>query len=133
MAFVLHPQLQQDSELLTTLKLCEVRLMNNALYPWLILVPQRTDISEIFELNAADQAQLWQEITIISQALKNFTNCHKINTAALGNVVPQLHIHIIARFKEDVMWPKPVWGGPAQPYDDLNTAITHFQLHLRDI
>ncbi len=122
-AFELHPQLALDSALLLQLPLCQVRLMNNACYPWLILVPTRANITEIFDLTLDDQHILQQEISTVAKKLKAKTHCDKINIAALGNMVPQLHIHIIARFRDDADWPKPVWGGANAPYADLERTV----------
>jgi diadenosine tetraphosphate (Ap4A) HIT family hydrolase len=95
-----------------------VLAINNADYPWLILVPRRAGVREIFELEPADSARLMEEIALASRALKAVTGCDKLNIAAIGNVVPQLHIHIVARWKDDSLWPKPVWGSaPARPAD----------------
>lgn len=97
--------------------LCRVLLMNNSNYPWLILVPRREGVREIFELTEADQQQLLRESSQVSQALVKLVNPDKINIAALGNMVPQLHIHHIARFRNDPAWPAPVWGhSEAAPY-----------------
>lgn len=116
-AFTLHPQLAGDSLPVGDLTLSQLRLSNDAGFPWLILIPRRADVSEIIELDEADRAVLMQEIAAVSQALKTLTGCDKLNVAALGNMVPQLHIHVIARFKGDPAWPKPVWGQvPAKPY-----------------
>ena len=109
-AFALDPRLAADTLRLGSLKLCEVLLFNDSRFPWLILVPARAGLVEIVDLNAEDRALLMQEISIASQALKKVTNCHKLNVAALGNQVRQLHVHVIARFEADAAWPNPVWG-----------------------
>ena len=108
--FILHPQLENDSALVTELVLCSVRLINDANYPWLILVPRIANISDIIDLNAAQQQMLWQESALVSRALKYLFTPDKLNIAALGNMVPQLHLHHIARYQNDVSWPKPIWG-----------------------
>jgi diadenosine tetraphosphate (Ap4A) HIT family hydrolase len=108
--FTLDPQLARDTRPVGDLVLCRVLLTNDANYPWLILVPRRTGASEIIDLDSADQAQLTAEIAQVSRVLKDITRCDKINVAALGNVVAQLHVHIIARTRNDAAWPKPVWG-----------------------
>jgi diadenosine tetraphosphate (Ap4A) HIT family hydrolase len=110
MSFVLHPQLANDTFLMTDLPLCRVLLMNESRYPWLILVPRRPDIREIYELTPPDRQQFWQESDQVSRALVAICQPDKLNIAALGNVVPQLHIHHIARFTQDEAWPAPVWG-----------------------
>lgn len=113
----LHPQLADDTHPLAQFALCEVRLMDDANHPWLILVPRVENAVEVIDLDAAQQAQLMQEIDRASRALQAAVKPHKLNLAALGNVVPQLHIHVIARFHDDIAWPRPVWGmATAQPY-----------------
>jgi len=115
--FELHTQLAKDCALLGDLPLCRVLLMNDALYPWLILVPQRAEIAEIFQLSGIDQQQLLTESSAVAGALAGHFRADKMNMAALGNVVPQLHLHIIVRYRGDAAWPRPVWGVlPAQPY-----------------
>ncbi len=118
-AFALDPQLAQDTVAIGELKLCRLLLSKDANYPWLPLVPHRPGITEIIDLGADAQAQLMTEIADVAQALKDITQCDKLNVAALGNMVPQLHVHIIARRKSDVAWPRPVWGvAPAIAYGD---------------
>lgn len=113
----LHPQLADDTHPLAQFALCEVRLMDDANHPWLILVPRVENAVEVIDLDAAQQAQLMQEIDRASRALQVAVKPHKLNVAALGNVVPQLHVHVIARFQDDIAWPRPVWGmATAQPY-----------------
>lgn len=109
-AFELHPQLAADTYVVGNLPLCRVLLMNESRYPWLILVPQRADTTEIHQLVAADRTQLWEESDLVSRQLMQLFKADKLNIAALGNVVPQLHLHHIARFKTDAAWPAPVWG-----------------------
>ncbi len=117
--FVLHPQLEKDSELVTELMLCSVRLINDINYPWLILVPQVANISDVIDLSDAQQQTLWQESASVSRALKHLFTPDKLNVAALGNMVPQLHLHHIVRYKNDVSWPKPIWGQvPSKAYSD---------------
>ncbi|MFT5924532.1 MAG: diadenosine tetraphosphate (Ap4A) HIT family hydrolase [Paraglaciecola sp.] len=108
--FVLHPQLKKDSELVIELDLCSVRLINDAHYPWLILVPRVANVSDVIDLNNAKQQLLWQESALVSQVLKHLFTPDKLNIAALGNVVPQLHLHHIVRYQNDISWPKPIWG-----------------------
>jgi len=128
-AFTLHPQLAGDSIAIGDLALSHLRLLNDASFPWLLLIPKHPDISEIIELDEADRTVLMQEIAAVSQALKALTGCDKLNVAALGNMVPQLHIHVIARFKGDPAWPKPVWGQvPARPYAEAVAADLISQL-----
>jgi diadenosine tetraphosphate (Ap4A) HIT family hydrolase len=121
--FVLHPQLEKDSELVTELRLCSVRLINDANYPWLILVPQVADIKEVIDLSDAQQQMLWQESAVVSRALKHLFTPDKLNLAALGNMVPQLHLHHIVRYQNDLSWPKPIWGQvQAKPYSEQKLA-----------
>src|SRR5690606_6868492 len=108
--FELDAQLQRDTVHVLHLGLCELRLMNDRRWPWLILVPKRPHISESHELQPLDQAVLTFETNLVSAALKAATNCTKINTGALGNRVRQLHVHVIARNEGDPNWPGPVWG-----------------------
>ena len=108
--FNLHPQLEKDCEIIGDYPLCRLLLLNDRQYPWVILVPRREDITESFQLNIQDQLQLQKESTNVLAMLAKHFNADKMNVAALGNVVPQLHIHHIARFKNDPAWPKPVWG-----------------------
>ncbi|MBK8452611.1 MAG: HIT family protein [Thiofilum sp.] len=116
--FTLHPQLAKDTVWVTDLALCKVLLMNDAQYPWLILVPQLADLREIYELNSEQRQMLWEESDQVSRVLVQVFNPIKLNIAALGNMVPQLHIHHIARFTTDPAWPAPVWGKvPAQSYE----------------
>lgn len=119
--FALHPQLAADTLPVARLGLSRLLLMNDATYPWLILVPERPGLSELYELSADDQIQLMTEVTAVSRALTAACGPQrvpaKLNVAALGNVVPQLHVHVIARYRDDPAWPAPVWGRvPAQPY-----------------
>jgi diadenosine tetraphosphate (Ap4A) HIT family hydrolase len=119
LGFSLHPQLAADTTPVGDLPLTRVLLMNDANYPWLILVPRLPGVSEIIGLEENAQVQLTAEIARVSTALRALTACDKLNVAALGNVVPQLHVHVIARRRDDAAWPKPVWGvRPAKPYED---------------
>ncbi len=124
--FELDPRIERDSEPLMWLGLCELRLMDDSRWPWLLLIPQRPGITEIHDLTPLDQTMLAFESNMVSQALKAVTGCRKINVAALGNVVPQLHMHVIARNENDCAWPGPVWGhGERTPYrrEDLHRFI----------
>ncbi|MDI7862927.1 HIT family protein [Rhizobiaceae bacterium n13] len=99
--------------------LCELRLQNDRRWPWIVLVPQRDGMTEVFDLAPLDQAVLTFEMNLVATALKNATGATKINVGALGNIVRQLHVHIIARNEGDAAWPGPVWGhGTAEPYDE---------------
>jgi diadenosine tetraphosphate (Ap4A) HIT family hydrolase len=118
MPFTLHPQLERDTVPVCDLALSRVLLMNDANYPWLILVPRRESVVEIVDLAEDDRQQLMGEIARASSALKAVTECEKLNVAAIGNMVPQLHVHVVARRHSDPVWPKPVWGAlPPAVYD----------------
>jgi diadenosine tetraphosphate (Ap4A) HIT family hydrolase len=110
MAFILDHRLAESSFFIADWELCRVSLKSDKTWPWLYLVPRRNDIREIYELTAPDQNQLIHEISLASQALTALYRPDKINTAALGNMVPQLHVHVFARFKDDPAWPRPVWA-----------------------
>ncbi len=115
--FTLHEVLAADTVLLTDWPLCRVLLMDDATYPWMILVPRRTGLRDLHDLAAEDCAVAMEEIGEASRRLQALYGAEKMNIAALGNVVPQLHIHIIARFSTDAAWPRPVWGvAPRQRY-----------------
>ena len=115
--FQLHPRLESDTFFLGSLPLCRVHLMNEARYPWLILVPQRAGLEEILDLDEPEKVNLIEEISLVSARLKAVTQPDKLNVASIGNLVPQLHVHIVARFKMDAAWPNPVWGrSPPEPY-----------------
>lgn len=133
--FVLHPQLEKDCFVIGRLSLCLLLIMNDRNYPWFILVPQRQNISEIFQLTAADQSTLWRESGMLSEALYRHFAADKMNIAALGNVVPQLHIHHIVRYRKDPAWPAPIWGKlPAEPYPEceLQELLTNLTPVLGD-
>jgi diadenosine tetraphosphate (Ap4A) HIT family hydrolase len=115
--FELHAQLQRDTLFVCDLPLSRVLLMNDSRYPWVILVPRIAAIREIHELSQQDQIRLWQETSLCAERLSTLIHADKMNVAALGNVVSQLHMHVIARKVGDAAWPQPVWGrGEAQPY-----------------
>ncbi len=131
--FTLHPQLAKDCISLGNLTVCQVLLLNDSQYPWVILVPRRDNITELYQLNKDDLAQCQAESITMSKLLMAHFNGDKLNTGALGNLVPQCHLHHIVRFKTDAAWPKPVWGAvPPVPYtkealaqltSELRTAI----------
>jgi len=128
--FHLHERLAADTVPLAEWPLCRVLLMNDAGYPWLILVPARPGICEIHELSAPDRRQLMAEIAAAAQQLQQAVQAHKINVAALGNVVAQLHVHVVARFRDDPAWPRPVWGAvPARPYTPEELRAQRELLH----
>jgi diadenosine tetraphosphate (Ap4A) HIT family hydrolase len=116
-AFTLHPQLKRDTAPLGDLPLSRVLLMNDTNFPWLIAVPRHPGAVELFDLDARERMQLMDELALLAELLKDLTGCDKINVAAIGNVVPQLHVHVVARRRDDPAWPRPVWGAlPARPY-----------------
>jgi diadenosine tetraphosphate (Ap4A) HIT family hydrolase len=131
--FPLHPQLEKDFIFVQDWPLCQLLFKNDTQFPWLILIPKRLDLTEIHDLSSTDQIQLIQEISKASLLMKKIFNAHKINIGALGNMVPQLHIHVIARFEDDEAWPHAVWGHTANvPYkreyiedilDQLKTSL----------
>jgi diadenosine tetraphosphate (Ap4A) HIT family hydrolase len=121
--FALDPRLAQDTVLVCDWALSAVRLMNDRRYPWLVLVPRRAGLVEPFDLPIAERAQLWREVEHAGALLKRATACRKINIGALGNIVAQLHVHVVARDEGDAAWPGPVWGkGVAERYDDAALA-----------
>jgi diadenosine tetraphosphate (Ap4A) HIT family hydrolase len=129
--FALDPRLQQDNLLIGDFPLCRLLLMNDAQYPWFILVPRREEVSELFQLGADEQRQLWQETTFLAETLKDTFGADKMNVAALGNVVSQLHMHVIVRRREDAAWPSPVWGRhPAVAYSPEQVAAIRAKLRL---
>lgn len=113
----LHPQLAQECQWLGRLSACQVLLMNDSRYPWLILVPNQEGLTELDQLSELWILSVHEDIRSASQALRTLFQPDRLNVAALGNVVPQLHIHVIARFRQDAAWPRPVWGvHPPLPY-----------------
>jgi diadenosine tetraphosphate (Ap4A) HIT family hydrolase len=110
--WTLHPKLRADTVMVGDLALSRLLAMNDAEYPWLILVPRRVAVTEMFDLGP-EQALLMDEIARTSSALMGATRCDKLNVAAIGNVVPQLHVHVVARYKTDPLWPRPMWGATA--------------------
>jgi diadenosine tetraphosphate (Ap4A) HIT family hydrolase len=115
--WALDPQLARDTVKAGDLPLARVLVMNDANYPWLILVPRIPGVVELIDLDDEQQAQLMDEIAMLSRVLKDVTGCHKLNVAAIGNVVAQLHVHVVGRRQDDPAWPRPVWGhAPARPY-----------------
>ena len=118
--FELNPILEQDSTPAVKWPLCQVRLINDNRFPWIILVPARPDLREFHDVASDEQTLFLGEINRVSQVLKQITSADKMNVASLGNQVAQLHIHVIARFQTDAAWPGPVWGvGQAVPYEPV--------------
>lgn len=127
MTFTLHPALAKDTLLLGRFPLCLVTLMNSASFPWVILVPAENNLSEITDLNAPRRIALMEEIHHTASIMQKIYAPDKMNIATLGNKVPQLHIHVIARFTTDEKWPDPVWGYPVKPYTETGKEET---LHI---
>ncbi|MFZ5606923.1 MAG: HIT domain-containing protein [Pseudomonadota bacterium] len=129
----LDPRLADDTAPVIDLPLCEVRLMDDANHPWLILVPRVPEAVEIIDLDPAQRTRLSAEIDLAARALKALFKPDKLNVAALGNQVPQLHVHVIARFRDDIAWPRPVWGAAnARPYapEELVQRVTALRAAL---
>ncbi len=119
--FELHPQLAKDSYPLAQWPLCEVRVIKDANYPWLVLIPRKPGLKDYDDLSPEDMVLAGEEIRELSGALRKLYRPDKLNVAALGNQVPQLHIHVVARFHNDAAWPNPIWGAvPARPYSGDN-------------
>ncbi|NBV06168.1 MAG: HIT domain-containing protein [Proteobacteria bacterium] len=132
--FVLDLKLKADTFFITDLKMSHLLLMNNANYPWLILVPRKPDLVELVDLSFAEQSEVLREINLVSKILQKKFQPKKLNIANLGNIVRQLHIHIIARFEDDAAFPKPVWGEATKPYaeKDAQNLIAELKLHLKN-
>ncbi|ELA08548.1 histidine triad (HIT) protein [Moraxella macacae 0408225] len=126
--FNLHPQLAKDTFLVGEFPLSTCRLMNDCQFPWLILIPRVAGAKELYELTASDQAQFLRESSWLSSQLAKTFQADKMNIAALGNQVPQLHFHHIVRYHNDSAWPNPVWGMPAIPY--TSQVLSHMQQTL---
>ncbi|WP_278387476.1 HIT domain-containing protein [Pseudomonas oryzihabitans] len=115
--FQIDPRLAEDTLEVASLTLCQVLLLNDRRYDWLVLVPRRESVTEILDLSPQDQAQLWREVTLVAQVLRRAQPDLKLNIGALGNVVRQLHLHILLRQEGDPAWPGPVWGhSPREPH-----------------
>ncbi|MFV9647751.1 HIT domain-containing protein [Pseudomonas marginalis] len=127
--FALDQRLQQDTLVIGDFPLCRLLLSDDSNYPWFILVPRINGISEVFQLDVADQQILWKETTLLAQLLNEGLGADKMNIGALGNVVSQLHVHVIVRKRDDAAWPAPVWGKhPARPYTDEQVAAVRVRL-----
>lgn len=134
--FELHPRLAQDTFYIADLPLCRLLLMNDCRYPWLILVPRQASLTEVYQLEPEKQHQLWQESAQVGERLMQFTHADKLNIAALGNQVPQLHVHHVARFHNDSSWPAPIWGiGTAEAYqpEHSESLIASLQQLVADL
>ncbi len=132
MTFKLHPQLQEDTCPVGSLPLCHVLLMNNADYPWVILVPNQNNLADFTDLSKEDRSIDMEEINHVMLVMEHIYSPDKINMAALGNMVPQLHVHVIARYKTDNAWPHPIWGRGGAPYSAqaLREHVTILQTQL---
>lgn len=120
MSFALHPRLEADTVFVADWPLSRLLLMNDVRYPWLILVPRREGAVEIADLPQPDQSALMEEIVRVQNILRDLPGVQKLNVGALGNLVPQLHVHVIGRRPGDPAWPGPVWGhSPAEPYGEV--------------
>jgi len=127
--FALDQRLQQDTLTIGDFPLCRLLLSNDSNYPWFILVPRINGISEVFQLSVIDQQKLWNETTTLAQLLSDGFGADKMNIGALGNVVSQLHVHVIVRKRDDMAWPAPVWGKhPARPYTEEQVAAIRARL-----
>lgn len=127
--FALDSRLKQDTWLIGDFPLCSLLLSNDSNYPWFILVPRREGISELFQLDEHDQQLMWAETTALARTLKDAFGADKMNVATLGNVVSQLHMHVIVRYQADVAWPGPVWGKhPAKPYTQAEVGAIQDKL-----
>jgi len=133
--YKLDPQLQQDTVHLGQFKLCDVLLMNDSQFPWVILVPRRGSTNELYQLSKEERYEQSDESAYVSQRLSDYFEADSMNIAALGNVVPQLHIHHVVRKESDPLWPKPVWGAiQAKPYakEDLQKMVDELTLLFSD-
>jgi diadenosine tetraphosphate (Ap4A) HIT family hydrolase len=132
--FQLHPQLQKDCFVLGQFELCQVLLMNDSQFPWFILVPQREKIREIYELTDAEQITLIRESSYLAKKLAEIFNADKLNIAAIGNIVPQLHLHHVVRYENDKAWATPVWGKfAAVPYTEQQRVLLLEKLKSLDL
>ncbi len=140
MSFHLHPRLAQDCITLGRFELCRLLMMNDSQYPWFILVPERADLQEIYQLSKAERGLLAEESSYLAENLAVLYKADKMNIAAIGNLVPQLHIHHVVRYQTDKAWPAPVWGKFATvPYterqisDNVERIKDRLALHLKNI
>ncbi len=134
--FVLDPRLQQDTIDFGHFSLSRLLLMNDCRYPWFILVPQRESLQEIHQLTGADRQQLWDESARLSLWMERYFDADKLNIAALGNIVSQLHLHHVGRRIDDPAWPNPIWGhSPAIPYspEEIESLYREVQTEFIDL
>lgn len=130
MSFQLDSVLERDSDFICDYPLCQIRLMDNTCFPWLILIPQREGLVEWIDLEREEQHQCSDEITIVSHMFQALVTPHKLNIAMLGNQVKQLHIHLIGRYTDDACWPNPVWGGPRNYYEEEDKSRFIYELKI---
>ncbi|MGB0843664.1 MAG: HIT family protein [Alphaproteobacteria bacterium] len=131
MTFDLAPELKRDCEFVLDMDLCQVHLLNDKRFPWLVLVPTVPEVTEVFDLEEEDQVLLTLEVNFVAKVLKDLTGCTKINIGSLGNMVSQLHMHVVARNADDCAWPGPVWGaGQAVPYSETELKQMKADLQL---
>jgi diadenosine tetraphosphate (Ap4A) HIT family hydrolase len=130
--FALDPRLAADTVAVAALPLCEVRLLDDRRFPWAVLVPVRAGAVEVVDLDAADRGRLIEEIALLSTAMRHAYAPDKLNVGALGNIVAQLHVHVVARYRADAAWPGPVWGTGREPYDaaSRSAAVGRLQAAL---
>jgi len=124
MIFTLDERLEADTVHISDMDLCQIRMMKDANYPWVVMVPRVPDVREIHDLSDSDQSRLMTELANVSAVLEKAFQADKMNVGALGNIVPQLHVHVVARFHEDPAWPDPVWGKhPPAAYPDGDLEV----------
>ena len=133
MSFKLDRKFLKSSHHITDLKLCSIRLHNNTKFPWVILIPKRNKITDMSDLNSKDQILLMKEIVYVSKIMKKLFKTSKLNVEKIGNVVPQLHIHIIARYKKDASWPFSVWVVKGKSYNKklADSFIEKIKLYIK--
>ena len=132
MSFALHPRLAADTAFIADLELSRALLMNDRRYPWVVLVPRVPDAREVHRLDPETQTLLWRETTDVASALDTLYGPDKMNIGAIGNLVPQLHVHVVARRADDATWPQPVWGvGEAEPYGEAALAARMAEIRER--
>ena len=135
MANKVNKRFLKDSHFITDLNLCGVRLIDNSKFPWIILIPNKKNVTDITELNLKDQNLLMKEIVYCSKLMKKIFKTKKLNVEKIGNIVPQLHIHVIARFVKDSSWPLSVWVVKGKPYSKslLEKTITKIKVFFKSV
>ena len=129
--FKIHKKFEKTTHYITDLKLCQIRLQDNAKFPWIMLIPKRNKVSQILDLNRKDQIRLMDEIQYCSKIMKKNFPCDNLNVEKVGNIVPQLHIHIVPRHKKDPSWPLSIWVVKGKPYSKL--ALSKMIIKLQSI